>query len=630
MKKIVNTFLFLYLSLNYTDCHQSSSGSSATTYGHQLRLIDDDDQCPLWHLLNPTTNLCECYDFNDDRVRNVVKCIEQGIGLRVGHCMTYDEWERTIYIGPCDFGGNFSTNDNGRYVELPVKNISELNYYMCDPMNRKGRLCSECIEGFGPSVISSGLVCSNCMGAWYGIPLYIFLEFIPITIFFVTILFFRVNITSAPMVAFVFFSQVIVATFLNYGIWLKFAHPTAYVLILIMVTFYGFWNLDFFRYILPPFCVSSELKRVHIVLIDYISAFYPLCLICITWIIIELHFHNIKPVVWLWSKISKCSCIRNRSIRQRNSLIDVFATFFLLSYTKLVYTSSRILFPLNVMAYTNNTLSNTRRFAEADARIEYFGKEHALYALIAILIIPFIIAPPVFLIVYPIKVVRSLLFKCRLSTRTIASLNIFVEKYYSCYRDGTGGGRDMRSLASMYFILRVIAILIFQVTTSLNTSLTFAVVLYAGYGTVIALVRPYKKTYMNIIDTLIIENLALLALMVLKYNTEESNSFLSLFYAVILSIFSFLPLLGLIVFIAYGIFKRIRRLSELYHTEQHAANSNKPKAGHGTIRQDQHSIDNSDQELPDRMLHPQEYDIIEMNGFEHVNYVRASDSLQEN
>ena len=182
----------------------------------------------------------------------------------------------------------------------------------------------------------------------------------------------------------------------------------------------------------------------------------------------------------------------------------------------------------------------------------------------------------------------------------------------------------------MYFILRVIAILVFQVT-SVNTSLTFAVVLYAGYGTVIALVRPYKKMYMNVIDTLIIDNLALLALMALKYDTEESNSFLSLFYAVILSIFSFLPLLGLIVFIAYGVLKRIR--SELYltsHTKQHAVNSNKPKAVPGIVRQDQHSIDNSDQELPDRMLHPQEYNIIEMNGFENVNYVRASDSLQEN
>ena len=101
--------------------------------------------------------------------------------------------ERTIYIGPCAFSGNFSTTGNGRYIELPVKNISELNTHMCEPMNRKGRLCSECIKDFGPSVISFGLVCSNCTGAWYGIPLYLFLEFVPITVFYLIILLFRVN-----------------------------------------------------------------------------------------------------------------------------------------------------------------------------------------------------------------------------------------------------------------------------------------------------------------------------------------------------------------------------------------------------------------------------------------------------
>ena len=73
-------------------------------------MIGDDDQCPLWHLLNPTTNLCEChYNFDNDRVRNVVKCTEQGIGLRVGLCMTYDERDRTPLAILVD-----KINDNGR------------------------------------------------------------------------------------------------------------------------------------------------------------------------------------------------------------------------------------------------------------------------------------------------------------------------------------------------------------------------------------------------------------------------------------------------------------------------------------------------------------------------------------
>ena len=403
MKQISRlTFLLssILLSIDYIDGQQSNDSALSTIQSPLI--VDNDGLCPFWHSFNPATNMCECYSSPSIR-NNIVKCTEQGIAVRVGHCITYDEQDRTIYIGPCAFSGDFTRSGNGQYVELPVKNASELNTYMCGPMNRQGRLCSECIDGFGTSVISLGLVCSNCTGVWYGILLYLFLEFVPITVFYFIILFFRVNITSAPMVAYIYISQVIVATFLNYGAVLKFENPTAYYLVLVVVTLYGFWNLDFFRHIFPPFCVSPELKQIHVVVIDYISALYPLCLICATWIVIKLHFLNFKPVVWLWSKLSKRSCIQDRSIGQRNSLIDVFATFFLLSYTKLAYTSSRVLSPLDAMAYRNNSLSTTRQFAEADARIEYFGKEHAIYALISIIIVPFIIVPPIFLILYPIR-----------------------------------------------------------------------------------------------------------------------------------------------------------------------------------------------------------------------------------
>ena len=131
MKQILNIYklLFFYFSFNCVDCHQSN-GSAATTY--QLPKIDDDNLCPLWHSLNPTTNLCECYTSpsfgNND---NIVRCTEQGIELRVGYCMTYEEQDRTIYIAPCAFSGNFSTTGNRRYIELPVQNASELNDYMC-------------------------------------------------------------------------------------------------------------------------------------------------------------------------------------------------------------------------------------------------------------------------------------------------------------------------------------------------------------------------------------------------------------------------------------------------------------------------------------------------------------------
>ena len=434
--------LFVYVSIKLTDC-QPSNDSGATT---QSSLIIGD-QCPLWHFFNATTNLCECNISSS--ISDIVKCTEGGVRLRLGYCMTHEEQEEgssVIYIARCNYfnGRNLSTTDNGYYIELSVRNPSELNDRMCTPMNRSrnSTLCSECSEGFGPSIISLGLVCSDCEGIWYRVPLYLFLEFVPITVFYVIVLLFRVSITSAPMVAFVFYSQILVSTFLTYGNDLKFANHVAFYFIQVYITFYGILNLDFIRYILPPFCVSKNLKNIHITVIDYVSAFFPLCLIFITWIAIKLHYYNFKPIVWLWSKVQKCTCSRaqdhSHEISRSNSLIDVFTTFFLLSFSKLVYTSTRILLPLKALVYVNETIDISSSYLlSEDPRLNYFEGEHLPYALISIFIVLILILPPVvLLILYPIKVFRLLLFKCHLSTRTIAALNIFVEKYYSCYRDG--------------------------------------------------------------------------------------------------------------------------------------------------------------------------------------------------
>jgi hypothetical protein len=190
-----------------------------------------------------------------------------------------------------------------------------------------------------------------------------------------------------------------------------------------------------------------------------------------------------------------------------------------------------------------------------------------------------------------------------------------VEKYNSCYRDGTDGGKDLRSLASMYFILRILGTLIFQFT-SLSTSLTIDVVLYTSYG-MIALVRPYKKTYMNVIDTLIMANLALLALIVDKLNLEDSNTSLALFYAIILAIFSALPLLSLTGFIAYRILRSIKNQLGLFRTKV----ERKERSSKTTVITQQDLSD--DPELPDRVLRPQQYTMLRTKNFSNVNYVKA-------
>ena len=147
------------------------------------------------------------------------------------------------------------------YIQLP-SNITELSDYMCGPLNRKGIVCSECADGFGPSVTSLEHMCTRCTDAWYGVPLFLFLQFVPITVFYLIILVFQISMTSAPMTCFVMHAQFIVMSLrspltviINGGpCW-----PTISKfdnIMKIIFTLYGILNLDFFHYFVPPFCIS--------------------------------------------------------------------------------------------------------------------------------------------------------------------------------------------------------------------------------------------------------------------------------------------------------------------------------------------------------------------------------------
>ena len=148
---------------------------------------------------------------------------------------------------------------------------SDLTDYMCGPMNREGIVCSKYIDGFGLSLTSVGYKCSNCTDAWYGVPLYLLIEFVPITVFYLVILIFQINVASAPMSCFMMYSQ-----FVLYDMLTKvpqreriLIQTNATKLYSTAIFLYGIWNLDLLTHIIPPFCVSSKLTTTHIIFLGY-------------------------------------------------------------------------------------------------------------------------------------------------------------------------------------------------------------------------------------------------------------------------------------------------------------------------------------------------------------------------
>ena len=74
------------------------------------------------------------------------------------HILTYDYTRGIISAVKIrhKYLEGYNLTKNG--ILLP-NNISELNSYMCGPLNREDYLCNKCRSGYGPPVIRISIVC---------------------------------------------------------------------------------------------------------------------------------------------------------------------------------------------------------------------------------------------------------------------------------------------------------------------------------------------------------------------------------------------------------------------------------------------------------------------------------------
>ena len=259
-------------------------------------LQEDQSQCPTWfvpQVINGTSDVCECSTSVHDQPLKCDLC-SNSIQLNNGNCMTYDESNDTV-LGDCPYSYYlYERHGSHGWINVP-QNVSDLNEFMCGGLNRTGLLCGKCQPGLGPVVLSNTLKCMKCLDNGLGWLLYVFLAAFPSTIFFLAILFCKIRITSGPFNALILVCQTLMAGFLSVTPASVFPGTESIItkpiisIIYTVVTIYGIFNLDFFRYVIPPFCVSSQLNMLQVLSLEYIVAFYPLFLIIVTYICIQLH-----------------------------------------------------------------------------------------------------------------------------------------------------------------------------------------------------------------------------------------------------------------------------------------------------------------------------------------------------
>ena len=396
-------------------------------------------------------------------------------------------------------------------ITLP-RNLNQLNDYMCGPLNRKGLVCSECADGFGPSVTSFGYRCVKCTNSWYGVPLFLFLKFAPVAIFYLIVLVFQIRVISAPIPCLIICAQLLIFTFGSSTISnsekeLMFTEQGDIRLDMkIVFSLYQVFNLDSGQYFMTPYCANSRLKFIHIAFISYISAFIPILLICLTWLCIHLHGRNFRPLVWLWRPFHRYFVQLRRGWDTKSDIIDVFITFFFLTYSKMMYQT----LPLVASRPIRNIEPSGEHFSTyvsvLDHSIDIGSAHHLLLTIPVILVSLTFNLLPLLLVLYPIQVFRSCFIKCRLN---FIIMHTFLDKVYGCYRSGLEGGKDMRSFSGLYLFLGIMTyftvLLSHEMRVHINKWFAIGTLLFV-ITLVVTIAKPYRKAYMNHLDTLLLSD----------------------------------------------------------------------------------------------------------------------------
>ena len=414
------------------------------------------------------------------------------------NCMTYDENEGVL-AGSCLYGCGYFNDSSGWsqhvYHPLPM-NVSRLNNAMCGWLNRDGRLCSKCKEGFSPLAYSYDLNCVKCTNSKYSWLKFAAAAFIPHTIFYFIVILFRINAANPYLYGFITLNQALASPVNVRPVLTTLKGKYSLALELVAIP-YTIWNLDYFRSL--PLNICLNLSTLQTLALDYAIAVYPLLLVIITYILIELHAGGCRLVAWLWRPFHRCYVRFIRIMDIKSSIVQAFATFLLLSYVKILNSTLDILLPVKAYNAHQETIG---LYVYYDASYRYFSKEHLPYAIMSIvLFLIFGLSPLLLLLLYPVSCFQKCLSSCRLRNHIV---HTFVDVFQGHYKDGTEPGtRDCRWFAAVYFLGRIMVFYIIFGVTKNVICYALSGISMIFLGAVIVFLQPYKSSKANTYHTIL-------------------------------------------------------------------------------------------------------------------------------
>ena len=462
-------------------------------------------ECPPGYIVSNTTKGTDCVCsantatkyFGIQRCDTTKKIALIGRGYWARYSDNFNASETTLESGNCPY--TYCHTDNkflSTDYELPNRSSrQDLDMLICGS-SRTGRVCGRCRNNYSTFFHSINYKCSSNKLCNLGFLLYVLSELLPVTLLFLIIVLFRIQLTSGALNGFILFVQVIDVMLVDANGYIQtkkqiFAFMKAYRFI------YRMFNLEFFTLDELSFCIWQGATTMDVLAVKYITIVYALLLVVVT--IVVMKICTIKCFKW----------------SPKGSIIHGLSAFFVICYAQCTKVTLVVLTPIIVYGKGYKKLEYAVYY---QGNIPYMKGDHLRSAIPALFfLVTFVAVPPILLLVYPLcyKIFALLRIEetrfIRLTCRVIPLEKIkpLFDSFQSCFKD------NYRFMAGVYFLYRLAVHVPFVLADTFTKYYVILEIELVLILTIQAINYVYKKHWHNILDILLFANLAAINAMTL-------------------------------------------------------------------------------------------------------------------
>ena len=385
-----------------------------------------------------------------------------------------------------------------------------LDYLICGE-TRTGKLCSHCRGNNTVHFNSYRFTCKEDNSCSLGWLYYILSEIVPVTILFLIVIIFDIELTKGAVNGLILYLQISDNT-------LKEAEfvvhsPKLKTIIDIYKFIAQIFNLNFFEFEGTSFCIWKKAKVIDIIAFKYVTALYSLLLVVAIICIMK----------FCYGRRMRCTSA-TRKFSVKGTIICGISSFLILSYSKCIKISIRLLTGVPLYKKEGEIYKTVSFY---DGELIFFQGLHLAYALPALLIILTLgVVPPMLLISYPacyrilalfkINETKFLNYLCKIVP--LEKLKPFFDSFQRSFKD------EYRFFSGLYFVYRIILVAPIMLVYDIGY---FYLIMQIGLAlilTVHAIFQPYKNKWHNISDGLLLMVLLIVnAMAVLSYHFSIRN-----------------------------------------------------------------------------------------------------------